>query len=135
MVVLINTAKGQIEFWISKFKGGDIDNPTYRQAIVDIVVNSVFLYDGELTTAYDWKDGTKTVMLSRMEAASENTMNEGSPISRHPIWTTIPHRQAEKNEPPKTLAGFGGSFFWGVAAAAGAAAGSYFSSLSFAQFT
>ena len=76
--------KEQIEFWISKFKDGDIDDPTYRLAIVDIFVNSVFLYDNEITITYNWKDGTKTVTLAEMEAASKNTKDEGCPISRHP---------------------------------------------------
>jgi len=46
-------------------KDGDIDDPTYHQAIVDIFVNSVFLYDDELTITYNWKDGTKTVTFPK----------------------------------------------------------------------
>ena len=49
-------SKKQIIFWINKFKDGDIDDLTYRQAIVDIFVNSVFLYDDDLTITYNWKD-------------------------------------------------------------------------------
>jgi hypothetical protein len=65
-------SKEQIIFWINKFNDGDIDDPTYRQAIVDIFVNSVFLYDDDLTITYNWKDGTKTVTLAELEAASGN---------------------------------------------------------------
>jgi len=72
--------KERIEFWISKFKDGDIDDPSYRQAIVDIFVNSVFLYDEEITITYNWKDGTKTVALAELEAASENTADSGTAI-------------------------------------------------------
>ena len=56
-------------FWISKFKDGDIDNLEYRKAIVDIFVNSVFLYDDKLVITFNWKDGTKTVSLAMLEAA------------------------------------------------------------------
>ncbi len=40
--------KEQIVFWTSRFKDGDIDNPEYRKSIVDIFINSVFLYDDKL---------------------------------------------------------------------------------------
>ncbi|MCL1882621.1 MAG: recombinase family protein [Defluviitaleaceae bacterium] len=72
-------SREEIIFWISKFKGDDIDDPTYRQAIVDILLNSVFLYDDRLTITFNWKDGTKTVTLAELEAASENTKNEDAP--------------------------------------------------------
>jgi hypothetical protein len=68
--------KEQIMFWISKFKDGDIDDPVYRRAIVDIFVNSVFLYDDKLVITFNWKDGTKTVSLTELESAEENMKGE-----------------------------------------------------------
>ena len=65
-------SREKIVFWISKFKDGDIDDPAYRQAIVDIFVNSVFLYDDKIGLTFNWKDGTKTVTLAELESASEN---------------------------------------------------------------
>ena len=61
--------KDQIVFWISKFKDGDIDDPAYRQSLVDIFLNSVFLYDDKLVLAFNWKDGCKTVSLAELESA------------------------------------------------------------------
>ena len=61
--------KEQIVHWISRFKEGDIDNPEYRKAIVDIFVNSIFLYDDKLTITFNWKDGTKTVKIKELEKA------------------------------------------------------------------
>ena len=69
----------QIVFWISKFKDGDVDDPMYRQAIVDIFVNSIFLYDDKLVIGFNWKDGTKTVTLAELETATENTADGGTP--------------------------------------------------------
>ena len=63
--------KEQIVFWISRFKGGDTSDPTYRKSIVDIFVNSIFLYDDKLVIAFNWKDGSKTVTLAELESASE----------------------------------------------------------------
>ena len=63
--------KEQIVFWISKFKDGDIDDSAYRRSMVDIFVNSIFLYDDKLVIAFNWKDRTKTVSPAELEAAAE----------------------------------------------------------------
>ena len=65
--------KEHIIFFIGKFKDGNIDDPTYRRAIVDIFVNSIFLYEDKLVITFNWKDGTKTITLAELDAA----MNEG----------------------------------------------------------
>ena len=54
-------SKEQIAFWISRFKDGDIDNITYRRNIIDIFVNSVYLYDDKIMLVFNYKDGTKTI--------------------------------------------------------------------------
>jgi len=61
--------KEQIVFWISNFKGGNIQSDEYRKAIVDVFVNSIFLYDDKLVITYNWKSGTKTVTLKELENA------------------------------------------------------------------
>ncbi|MCL2188623.1 MAG: hypothetical protein FWC16_05035 [Defluviitaleaceae bacterium] len=71
-------SRGQIIFWISKFKNGDIDDPKYHIAIADIFVNAVFLFDDKLTITYNWNDGTKTVTLSELEETLESTVFTGS---------------------------------------------------------
>jgi len=85
--------KEQIFFWISKFKDGDIDDFKYRQQIVDIFVNSVFLYDDELVITFNWKDGSKTVTLGELKAVEAACVGEfrcshldcGSPFARFTI--------------------------------------------------
>ena len=76
-------SRDQIIFWISKFKDGDIDDPVYRQSIVDIFVNSVFLYDDRLAITFNWKDGTKTVTLAELEnsVANRDGINDNGNIS------------------------------------------------------
>ena len=83
-------SKEQIVFLINKFKDGNVDDPNYRQAIVDIFVNSVFLFDDKLTITFNWKDGTKTMTLAELEAASENMTNDesrNSDLFRVRFWT------------------------------------------------
>ncbi len=66
----------QIVFWISKFKDGDTDNPVYRKSIIDIFLNSAYLYDDKLILTYNYKDGTKTVSLSDIESSD---IDDGAP--------------------------------------------------------
>jgi DNA invertase Pin-like site-specific DNA recombinase len=66
----------QISFWISKFKDGDIDDPLYRKNIIDIFVNSVYLYDDKIVLMYNYKNGTKTVSLSEIECSD---LDDGAP--------------------------------------------------------
>lgn len=54
-------SKDHVVFWISKFKDGDIESPEYRKKIIDIFVNSVFLYDDRMVITCNYKDGTKTI--------------------------------------------------------------------------
>ena len=65
----IALTKEQIIFWISRFRSGDIDDPAYRVSIVDIFVNSIFLYDNKLVLTFNWKDGSTTVTLAELEGA------------------------------------------------------------------
>jgi hypothetical protein len=70
--------KEHIVFWISRFKSGDVNDPIYRASIVDIFVNSVFLYDVELVVGFNWKDGTKTLSLKQWEKAVRGRNGVGS---------------------------------------------------------
>ena len=78
--------KEQIVYWISRFKGGDVNDPAYRRSIVDIFVNSVFLYDDKLVIGFNWKDGTKTISLKQLEKSAVGKGNkcsylvQGSPV-------------------------------------------------------
>jgi len=70
--------KEQIVFWISKFKDGNVDDPEYQQAIVDIFINSIFLFEDKLVITFNCKDGTETVTLTELEAAIESDTNENA---------------------------------------------------------
>ena len=67
--------KEQIVFWISKFKYGNITDPDYRRSLIDIFVNSIFLYDDKLVITFNWKNGAKTVTLAEIENAINDKDN------------------------------------------------------------
>lgn len=62
-------SKEYIVSWISRFKYGNIHDKAYRKEIIDIFVNSVYLYDDHLVFAYNFKDGTQTLTLQEIESA------------------------------------------------------------------
>lgn len=39
--------KEQVKYWLRLFKDGNVDNPEYRQRLIDTFVNAVFVYDEE----------------------------------------------------------------------------------------
>jgi len=61
--------KEQIVRWISRFKNGNPDNPEYQKQIIDIFLNSIYVYDDKLVFTYNFKDGTETITLAEIEAA------------------------------------------------------------------
>jgi DNA invertase Pin-like site-specific DNA recombinase/uncharacterized coiled-coil protein SlyX len=61
--------KEQIVFWISRFKDGDIDDVKYQRSVIDVFVNSVYVYDDKLVLMYNYKDGAKTVALEDIQSS------------------------------------------------------------------
>ena len=45
--------------------------PEYRKDLVDIFINSIFLYDDKIVLTLNWKDGSKTVTLAELEDANQ----------------------------------------------------------------
>ena len=61
--------KEQLTFWIHRFRKTDITNLEQRQRLIDIFVNSVYVFDSHLVITFNYKDGTKTVTLADVEHA------------------------------------------------------------------
>ena len=59
----------KIIFGISKFRDGDIDDPKYRQNLIDIFVNSVYIYNDRLILTCNYQDGAKTVTLDDIKGS------------------------------------------------------------------
>lgn len=73
--------KEHVVFWISRFKDGDVSDPQFRSGLIDIFVNSIFLYDDKLVITFNYKNNTKTISLSELLSADvdgtsfENVLN------------------------------------------------------------
>lgn len=75
----------QIVQWISRFKYGSIDDKEYQKEIIDIFLNSVYVYDDRLVLTYNYRDGTETLTLQEIEAAFGSDLTQFSPPNRY--WT------------------------------------------------
>jgi len=61
--------KEQIRFGIEKFKKLDISTQEGKQRLIDGFINSIYLFDDKLTITFNFKDGSRTVSFSEIEAA------------------------------------------------------------------
>lgn len=55
--------------WISRFRYGDPNDKAYRRQIIDIFLNSIYVFDDKLVFTYNYKNGSQTVGLSDVFAA------------------------------------------------------------------
>jgi len=56
-------SREQLTYWICRFKATDINNQEQKQRLIDIFINSVYLYDDHAVITFNYKDRTKTVSL------------------------------------------------------------------------
>lgn len=62
-------SKDEILRWIMQFKYGSLSDPVYRRRIIDVFVNSVYIFDDKIVFTYNFKDGTDTFSLKDVSAA------------------------------------------------------------------
>jgi predicted GNAT family acetyltransferase len=75
--VKILQAKLQKEFlteeniihWISRFKGGDIENKDFQRTIIDLFVNVIYYYDDRIVLTYNYKSNSRTITMAEIEAS------------------------------------------------------------------
>ena len=70
--------------WISRFKYGDPDNKEYQRQIIDIFLNSIYVFDDKLVFTYNYKNGTKTVTLADVSAVFGSDLQSQSPPGVRP---------------------------------------------------
>ena len=79
--------KEKIVAWISQFKGGNVDDVEYQKQIIDIFLNSIYVYDDKLVFTYNFKGGTQTISLAEVDAALCSDLTCQAPPKRKPIQT------------------------------------------------
>lgn len=74
----------QVEFWLTKFTSGDYDDETFRRQLVDMLINSVVIWDDDgdddhfkLTVAYNLDNKkSKTINVSDFKCSDLNPIVE-----------------------------------------------------------
>lgn len=62
-------SKDKIVAWISRFKYGNIEDLAYRQRIIDIFVNSVYVYDDYIELNFNYSDGTQIISFDEINSS------------------------------------------------------------------
>lgn len=65
--------KEQIRFGIEKFGKLDISTKEGKQRLIDGFINAIYVYDDRITFTFNYKDGTRTVMLSELSDGKNNS--------------------------------------------------------------
>lgn len=71
--------KSQVVAWIKRFKYGNPDDLEYQKQIIDVFVNSVYVYDDKLVMTYNYKDGTESITLKDIEKAFGSDLSSIAP--------------------------------------------------------
>jgi hypothetical protein len=62
--------KEQPTYRICRFRKTEITNAEQRRRLVDIFVNSVYIFDNHAVVAFNYRDGSKTISLSDVAQTS-----------------------------------------------------------------
>ena len=76
----------QIRFGIERFRKLNIEKEEDKKCLIDNFINAIYLYDDKITFTFNYKDGTKTVLLSECDFTSvgSDTYCFGPPQKGHP---------------------------------------------------
>ena len=58
----------EIRFFLNQFRKGDINDPKYRQGLVDMLVNKIYLYDDKMTVLCNTQDGHFDIDLKELSS-------------------------------------------------------------------
>ena len=65
--------RARVVYWLEQFRGGDINDPAYRENLVRIFVNAIYLYDdGRIKIALNFAGDNNTVDLNFIENADNS---------------------------------------------------------------
>ena len=71
--------KQQIVEWISQFKYGDPNDRNYQKQIIDIFLNSIYVYDDRYVFTYNFHGGTETIPREAVEEAFGSDLTRLAP--------------------------------------------------------
>ena len=64
--------KNQIMFFFKNLRKTNIKTKEGKQALIDVLIKTVFVYEDKLLITFNYKDSTRTVSLSEVAMSSDN---------------------------------------------------------------
>ena len=71
--------KEEIVAWILQFRGGNIEDKAYQKEIIDVFLNSIYVYEDRMVFTYNYKDGAETIRKEEIEAAFRSGLKNPPP--------------------------------------------------------
>ena len=75
----IQLSEGQVKAWLRTFQNGDLLDEEFRQKIIDVFINSVYLYDDKVVIFYNIRGGKQVSAIEMIDALDEPV--EGSDLT------------------------------------------------------
>lgn len=105
--------KEQIAAWLKAFCNGDYLNPEFQRRIIDVLVNSVYVYDDKIVIYYNVKGGKQISYIEMCDSINENKSNEGNAVQGCAVRIShTPPRQAGSTRSRKSLRKCFGDFLF-----------------------
>ncbi len=60
----------QVIFFLEMFRGGDVDDPEYRQKIIDTFIDKIYLYDDKLVIGYNYSGEPAELSVGLVDQAA-----------------------------------------------------------------
>lgn len=80
--------RDQIVYFLERFRGGDVDDEAYRQLLIGVFLNAVYLYDDKITLVLNYSGDNCKVTLELVENATSHADLECSSFA----WSTPPRK-------------------------------------------
>lgn len=69
--------KEHIVYYLEQFKEGNIDDVEYQRKLIDVFVNSVFVYDDKIVITYNYSGDNNKITFSTIDETLKNERGEG----------------------------------------------------------
>ena len=61
-----------VRYWLERFRGTDTENKAHRKLLIDVFLNTVYLYNDKIVITFNYKEDAETVNFSEIEAAIDS---------------------------------------------------------------
>ena len=104
----------QITAWLKTFCKGDLLDEDFQRRIIDVFINSVYVYDDKIVIYYNIKDGKQVSYIEMLESSEEPPNDgdepQGGGGSDFKCYTPESCDKSEHQRPPIVLVGDGFGF-------------------------